>query len=83
MRSPQIAQLGRVCTHKQREKECGFRCGFRVCVMASIIATTNLTYQVGDDRLLGIKKLPEKCREHVMDVLEQSKWKPPKLILTF
>jgi hypothetical protein len=41
--------------------------------MASIFATTNLTYQAGVDTLIRIENLPEKWREHVMDVLQQQK----------
>jgi hypothetical protein len=48
--------------------------------MASIFATTNLTYQDRVDRLIGIENLPEKCREYLMDVLQQQKWKPPAWI---
>jgi hypothetical protein len=44
--------------------------------MASIFASKNLTYQAGDDRLIGIKKLLRKCREYVMNILQQQKWKP-------
>jgi hypothetical protein len=59
-------------------------CGFRVFDMASMFATTNLTYQAGVQRLIGIKKIPEKCREHVvMDVMQQQKLKPPTWILLF
>lgn len=61
---------------QQQEKECGFR----VCVMASIFATTHFNYQAGVDKLIGIKNLPQKCREHVMDVLQQQKWTPPTWI---
>jgi hypothetical protein len=48
--------------------------------MASIFATTNLTYQAGLDRLIGIENLSEKCGKHVIDVLQQQKWKNPTLI---
>jgi hypothetical protein len=42
----------------------------------------NLTYQAGDDRLIGIENLSGKCREHVMDVLEPKQWTPPTWILS-
>jgi hypothetical protein len=56
------------------------QCGSRVCTMASIFATTNLTYQAGLDRLIGIENLSEKCGKHVIDVLQQQQWKIPTLI---
>jgi hypothetical protein len=48
--------------------------------MASIFATTNLTYQAGLDRLIGIDFFSGKCGKHVIDVLQQQNWKIPTVI---
>jgi hypothetical protein len=69
-------ELQEILSLQKQEKECVFR----LCVMDTIFATTNLTYQARVDRLIGIKNLPGKCREHVMDVLQPQTWKPPPCI---
>jgi hypothetical protein len=50
--------------------------------MASIFETTNLTYKAGVDRLIGIEHSTEKCREHVMDVLQQQQAETSSMDMT-
>jgi hypothetical protein len=69
-----------VSSHQQEEK-CR---GFIVCViMASISETMNLTYNAGDDTLIGIKKNSRKLQRTCNGCSGAKRGKPPILILKF